>query len=258
MTLKDVKPGLSAPEHQAQEDRHLALRSRGHRLCGRPTARCTPAQVELMKQKPDGSRRLVIAYMSIGEAETYRPYWNKAWRKEPPEWLGKENRQWRGNFGVKFWEPGWQAIVFDYAERMVAAGFTALSRQGRRVRGPGPSRRDGRVRRGHRGARQGEEPGLPGDLAERRRPAAAEDVPADAIDAFARKRICSSARTTTANPTSRTASRKHRAAPRPLPAQQAGVRGRYPGAAAAGEGACRHRRARLIGHTAGRADLEKI
>ena len=43
----------------------------------------SPAQVEEMKHKPDGSRRLVISYMSIGEAETYRPYWNKEWKKQP-------------------------------------------------------------------------------------------------------------------------------------------------------------------------------
>ena len=30
------------------------------------------AQVEKMKRNPDGSRRIVLAYMSIGEAETYR------------------------------------------------------------------------------------------------------------------------------------------------------------------------------------------
>ena len=29
----------------------------------------SPAQVERMKQKPDGSRRIVLSYMSIGEAE---------------------------------------------------------------------------------------------------------------------------------------------------------------------------------------------
>ena len=83
----------------------------------------TKAQVEEMQRKPDGSRRLVVSYMSIGEAETYRPYWNKAWKKEPPPWLGKENREWRGNYGVKFWEPGWQALIFDYAERDRRGGF---------------------------------------------------------------------------------------------------------------------------------------
>jgi len=86
----------------------------------------TAGQVAEMKKKPDGSRRLVIAYMSIGEAETYRPYWNKAWKKEPPSWLGKENREWRGNYGVKFWDAGWQAIIFDYAEKIVAAGFDGV------------------------------------------------------------------------------------------------------------------------------------
>ena len=41
----------------------------------------TKAQVERMKRKPDGSRRVVIAYMSIGEAETYRWYWPQALRR---------------------------------------------------------------------------------------------------------------------------------------------------------------------------------
>lgn len=32
-----------------------------------------------LKQKPDGSRRLVVSYLSIGEAEDYRPYWQSSW-----------------------------------------------------------------------------------------------------------------------------------------------------------------------------------
>jgi cysteinyl-tRNA synthetase len=84
------------------------------------------AQIEQMKRKPDGSRRLVISYMSIGEAENYRPYWNKAWKSQPPTWLGKENRDWHGNYGVRFWEDEWQSIIFDYAEKIVAAGFDGV------------------------------------------------------------------------------------------------------------------------------------
>jgi endo-alpha-1,4-polygalactosaminidase (GH114 family) len=33
---------------------------------------------------------LVIAYMSIGEAEDYRYYWKEEWKNNPPEWLGEE------------------------------------------------------------------------------------------------------------------------------------------------------------------------
>lgn len=39
----------------------------------------TPDDVRRMQVKPDGSRRYVLAYMSIGEAESYRYYWHADW-----------------------------------------------------------------------------------------------------------------------------------------------------------------------------------
>ena len=82
----------------------------------------SPAQVERMKQKPDGSRRLVLSYMSIGEAETYRWYWSQ----RSSSWLGPENKKWRGNYGVKFWDPAWQEIIFAYTDRILSAGFDGV------------------------------------------------------------------------------------------------------------------------------------
>jgi cysteinyl-tRNA synthetase len=79
-----------------------------------------------MQRKPDGSRRLILSYLSIGEAESYRPYWSKAWTKQPPTWLGRENPDWRENYAVRFWEPAWQEIVFGYADRILAADFDGL------------------------------------------------------------------------------------------------------------------------------------
>jgi cysteinyl-tRNA synthetase, unknown class len=79
-------------------------------------------QIEAMRRRPDGSARLVLAYMSIGEAESYRWYWPQ----RSAEWLGRENNKWRGNYAVRFWHPGWQAIIFDYADRIVAAGFDGV------------------------------------------------------------------------------------------------------------------------------------
>jgi cysteinyl-tRNA synthetase, unknown class len=82
----------------------------------------TRAQVELMQRKPDGSRRLALAYMSIGEAESYRWYWARRSRA----WLGSENPQWHGNYGVRFWHPDWQAIIFEYTDKILAAGFDGV------------------------------------------------------------------------------------------------------------------------------------
>ena len=80
-------------------------------------------EIELLHQKANGGRRLVIAYMSIGEAEDYRYYWDKSWKRGNPSWLDKENPKWKGNYKVKYWNPEWQAIIFDYLSRIINAGF---------------------------------------------------------------------------------------------------------------------------------------
>ncbi len=54
----------------------------------------TAADVEQLKTKNNGARRLVISYVSIGEAEDYRYYWNNDWKNNPPSWLEKENSSW--------------------------------------------------------------------------------------------------------------------------------------------------------------------
>jgi cysteinyl-tRNA synthetase len=79
------------------------------------------AEVERMKQKPDGSRRIVLSYMSIGEAEDYRWYWSQR-----GSWLGAQNSKWRGNYAVRFWDPAWQEVIFSYTEKIIAAGFDGV------------------------------------------------------------------------------------------------------------------------------------
>ncbi len=109
-------------------------------------------QVARMQRRPDGSRRIVLAYMSIGEAEDYRFYWQEDWvrtfsvltpdaapandtrlpLRQPgersvvtrpfrvpkvtaPAWLGAESDDWVGNFHVRFWDPEWQSVILTSA-----------------------------------------------------------------------------------------------------------------------------------------------
>jgi cysteinyl-tRNA synthetase, unknown class len=87
----------------------------------------TKEEVERMKKKPDGSRRLVIAYMSAGETENYRFYWKPEWNKNRPSWMGKENKQWPGNYLAQYWQPVWQNIIFgnpnSFVDRIINSGF---------------------------------------------------------------------------------------------------------------------------------------
>ncbi len=90
----------------------------------------TSEEVALLKRKPDGSRRLVIAYLSVGEAESYRFYWKAAWKRDKPSWLLGENPDWEGNYSVCFWDPEWQNLMCGnpaaYLDRIIAQGFDGI------------------------------------------------------------------------------------------------------------------------------------
>ena len=89
-----------------------------------------PMDIIGLKNKPQGQKRLVIAYMSIGEAEDYRYYWDPAWESDPPAWLAGENPDWPGNYKVRYWMDGWQDIIFGdedtYLDRIIKAGFDGV------------------------------------------------------------------------------------------------------------------------------------
>jgi cysteinyl-tRNA synthetase len=71
----------------------------------------TRGDLAKFQQMPDGRRRIVLAYMSIGEAESYRYYWSPAWTALKPRWLGPENATWKGNYEVRYWMDGWRRML---------------------------------------------------------------------------------------------------------------------------------------------------
>ena len=79
----------------------------------------TKEQIEELKIKHNGGKRLVIAYLSIGEAENYRFYWKKKWNKKKPNWIVKENENWEGNCIVKYWSPEWKSIIKKYQKKIL-------------------------------------------------------------------------------------------------------------------------------------------
>lgn len=90
----------------------------------------TEDEIQRLKTKANGGQRLVVAYMSIGEAENYRYYWQSDWSQNPPQWLEPENPNWPGNYPVKYWTPEWQEIIYkskdSYLSRILAAGFDGV------------------------------------------------------------------------------------------------------------------------------------
>lgn len=90
----------------------------------------TATQIEELKQKANGGKRLLICYMSIGEAENYRYYWQSNWTIGNPSFIEKENPNWQGNYVVRYWETEWQHIIFgndnSYLKKILDAGFNGV------------------------------------------------------------------------------------------------------------------------------------
>lgn len=90
----------------------------------------TPTEINQLKNKANGGKRLVISYMSIGEAENYRYYWQSNWSTNKPAWLDIENPDWGGNYKVKYWYTEWQNIIYgndnSYLKKILNANFDGV------------------------------------------------------------------------------------------------------------------------------------
>lgn len=86
---------------------------------GTDAAAYTPAEIASIRK----GGKLVLAYLSVGEAEDYRSYWRREWNSKKPEWMGPENPDWKGNYKVRFWEPEWRKLLEAYLDRLIDQGF---------------------------------------------------------------------------------------------------------------------------------------
>ncbi|WP_187170402.1 endo alpha-1,4 polygalactosaminidase [Salidesulfovibrio onnuriiensis] len=73
--------------------------------------------VRRLRTAPDGARRILLAYVDIGQAEDYRDYWQPGWKAPQPGKPGTPDflvtpdpDGWSGNFTVAYWRPTWKKI----------------------------------------------------------------------------------------------------------------------------------------------------
>jgi len=85
--------------------------------------------VDLLKKSANskGKRKLVICYIDIGEAESYRWYWQTNWKIGDPDWIVAEDPDgWDENFPVKFWEDEWKEIMERNIDRIIEDGYDGV------------------------------------------------------------------------------------------------------------------------------------
>jgi cysteinyl-tRNA synthetase len=74
--------------------------------------------------------KLVMAYIDIGQAESYRSYWHGDWQIGDPDWItGGDPDGWVENYPVAYWRDEWQSIWLDddgLIAQIVASGFDGV------------------------------------------------------------------------------------------------------------------------------------
>jgi len=84
-------------------------------------------EVESVRTKANGGKRLVISYINIGAAENWRYYWNGNWILNDPVWIKKKYAGYADEFYVQFWHADWQKIIYgneqSYVKKIVDSGF---------------------------------------------------------------------------------------------------------------------------------------
>ncbi len=92
--------------------------------------------VSNLKRKNNGDKRILLAYIDIGQAEDYRDYWQDDWvaptanqTGSPSFLVGVDPDGWSGNYPVAYWDGQWQQIWLKengLIEKIVSYGFDGV------------------------------------------------------------------------------------------------------------------------------------
>lgn len=82
--------------------------------------------IEINAIRAGKENRKILSYISIGEAEDYRYYWDTNWLETSPDWLDESNPAWPGNYKVKYWITEWQEIIKRYLQKIIDIGFDGI------------------------------------------------------------------------------------------------------------------------------------
>lgn len=80
-----------------------------------------------LNRKANGAKRLVLCYINIGAAESWRYYWNNSWKLGNPDFLARNYHGYSNEYWVEFWHRDWREILFggkdSYLAKIASAGF---------------------------------------------------------------------------------------------------------------------------------------
>ena len=90
----------------------------------------TKEDVQRLKHKKLGAKRLVFAVLNISLAEDTRPYWELTWKPKSPYWLRFPIADNPSAVMVDYWNTEWKRIIGVYFKEIVALGYDGVLLEG--------------------------------------------------------------------------------------------------------------------------------
>ena len=114
---------LQAPDIDTLVDSTLDLVVIDYSYDGSGNREFSSAEIQRIKD----SGKVVLAYLSIGEASDFRFYWKDNWKVGRPSFIGPANPNWPGAYKAKYWKRGWwDKAIRPWLDRILAAGFDGV------------------------------------------------------------------------------------------------------------------------------------
>jgi cysteinyl-tRNA synthetase, unknown class len=74
-----------------------------------------------------GRGKIVLCYLDVGEAESYRWYWQSGWHVGNPAWIiAPDPGGWDENYPVAYWNAEWKSIMLEAIDRIIDDGYDGV------------------------------------------------------------------------------------------------------------------------------------
>lgn len=88
--------------------------------------RFSSLDLQKMRFKKNGTKRLLLAEFNVSEANPQEYYWNIKWKPGAPDWLVRQSFSNSDSIITRYWELEWRKIISRYFKDILNEGFDGV------------------------------------------------------------------------------------------------------------------------------------
>lgn len=86
----------------------------------------TKDDIEAMKIKKNGAKRLILAIYNVSEISDNNYLWQKKWNKKHPDWIANPSFVSERSYITQYWNPEWKQLASRYFKSILDSGYDGV------------------------------------------------------------------------------------------------------------------------------------